>query len=92
MKRTLLSIVGTALMLGVTGTHPSASSPLASISSTESMREPAAPSTYWAACDSQHGLIVGWIGPSRATYDAAQKDADAHAKRFGHSASVVISQ
>src|SRR2546425_6921674 len=39
--------------------------------------------SYWAWCDSPHGLTVGWKGSDRSTYEAAKQDADAHSNISG---------
>ena len=45
--------------------------------------------TYNAYCDSPHGLTVGWIGPDRSTYEAAEADCRNHRNRFSsHSCAV----
>ena len=45
--------------------------------------------SFWAFCDSPHGLTVGWAGPTRATYEAARKDADDHQRQFKHNTAVA---
>jgi len=46
--------------------------------------------TWYAACESNHGLGGQWFGPNRSTYEEAQADVDNHlAKNPGHSAGVL---
>ncbi len=46
---------------------------------------------YAAVCGESHGLVAGWDGPRRDTYDEAKRDAAAHLSQFGkgHEASVL---
>ncbi|MDJ0910328.1 MAG: hypothetical protein QNI99_14110 [Woeseiaceae bacterium] len=44
---------------------------------------------YYAICGDRHGLTYGWVGETRSTYEAAERDADAHERQYGHSTSVV---
>lgn len=44
---------------------------------------------YYAVCGEQHGITLGWTGPTRSTYAAAEKDAAAHKTRYGHDAQVL---
>jgi hypothetical protein len=53
----------------------------------------AASTGYFAACTESHGISGGWNGPTRTTYVAAEKDAEAHKKVWrGHSVGVTSSQ
>jgi hypothetical protein len=45
--------------------------------------------SFWAFCDSPHGLTVGWVGPNRATYESARKDADDHKRQYKHESAVA---
>lgn len=46
---------------------------------------------YAAVCTASHGLVAGWDGPLRDTYEEANKDAKNHLSKFGkgHDASVL---
>lgn len=35
-----------------------------------------------AVCSEQHGIVKGWTGPDRDSMADAQKDADAHNKKY----------
>jgi hypothetical protein len=43
--------------------------------------------SWYGFCDSQHGIAGPWMGPQRATEDAAQQDVNSHNSAYaGHSA------